>query len=154
MVDDGIIWKVSDFDALDLQVFYQLLRERVAVFVVEQNCPYQDLDELDLESRHLWAESVDGVILSYARIVPPGKNYREPSIGRVLTSKAGRSRGLGRELMRRALEECLHQYPDAAVRISAQHYLLDFYSGLGFETVRGPYLEDGIPHIEMLRSAD
>lgn len=144
-------WRTSDLDSLGASGICRLLRERVAVFIVEQACPYQELDGLDDRAIHLWAESSDGRVLAYARILPPGASFHEPSIGRVLTTAAGRGLGLGRELMRRALDECAKRYPGTGIRISAQQYLLRFYTSLGFATVRGPYLEDGIPHLEMLR---
>jgi len=150
----AVHWKTSDLASLDAIGLYRLLRERVAVFVVEQDCPYQDLDGLDDRAIHLWAEAPDGAILAYARVLPPGVSYREASIGRVLTTSSGRARGLGRDLMQRTLSECARRYSSAGVRISAQEYLVAFYSSLGFETVRGPYLEDGIPHLEMLLSPD
>jgi len=147
----GVQWKTSDLESLGATGLYRLVRERVAVFVVEQDCPYQDLDGLDDQAVHLWAEAPNGAILAYARVLPPGVSYIEASVGRVLTTRAGRAKGLGRALMERALAQCAQRYPESGVRISAQQYLRAFYSSLGFKTVRGPYLEDGIPHIEMLR---
>lgn len=148
-----VIWKQSDLASLSASDLYALLRARVAVFVVEQDCPYQDLDGLDDRAIHLWAEAPDGAILAYARVLPPGTSFAEASIGRVLTARAGRAKGLGRDLMERALAVCTSRFPDSGIRISAQEYLVRFYLSLGFETVRGPYLEDGIPHLEMLRAA-
>jgi len=150
----AVCWKTSDFDALGASGIYRVLRARVAVFIIEQDCPYQELDGLDEQAIHLWAESSDGALLAYARLLPPGTSYVEASIGRVLTTMAGRRRGLGRELMQRALAESAARFPDLGIRISAQAYLLRFYTELGFERVRGPYLEDGIPHLEMLRVPD
>jgi ElaA protein len=152
-VDDAAVrWQSAGFDQLAPGQLYAILAARAAVFVVEQDCPYQDIDGLDQAASHVWAESAEGNLLAYARIVPPGGRYAEPSIGRVLTSAEGRGRGLGRELMDRALQLCLDRFPGRAIRISAQQYLEQFYRSLGFETVRGPYLEDDIPHLEMLRS--
>jgi ElaA protein len=147
-----VCWRTSDLDSLGASGIYRLLRERVAVFIVEQDCPYQEVDGLDDRATHLWAESSDGRILAYARILPPGVSFDEASIGRVLTTAAGRGLGLGRELMGRALAECASRYPGIGIRISAQQYLHRFYEELGFDTVKGPYLEDGIPHLEMLRT--
>ncbi|AKS41357.1 Putative acyltransferase [Wenzhouxiangella marina] len=146
-------WQLRTFEQLDVASLYRLIQARVAVFVVEQTCPYQELDGRDDQSIHIWAEDENLKVLAYARLLPPGLSYAEPSIGRVLTSAAGRGCGLGRELMQRALAECESRYPGQGVRISAQQYLEDFYRGLGFRTVRGPYLEDDIPHLEMLRPA-
>jgi ElaA protein len=149
--DDTVIWRQTPFDAMAAPELYRLLQARVSVFVVEQTCPYQELDGLDDRALHLWAQAPDAGVLAYARILPPGISYAEASIGRVLTTSAGRGRGLGRELMQRALAICERKYPRQGIRISAQQYLVDFYTGLGFETVRGPYLEDDIPHLEMFR---
>lgn len=149
----GVIhWRVAAFSELTLSELYALLAARVAVFVLEQDCPYQDVDGLDQDAIHIWAESGQGKVLAYARLVPPGGRYPEPSIGRVLTSAEGRGHGLGRELMNRALAETARRFPAQPIRISAQQYLERFYRELGFETVRGPYLEDDIPHLEMLRT--
>lgn len=152
-MDAAVRWHTADFEALGLDRLYAILAARVGVFVVEQDCPYQDVDNRDQSAIHVWAESPEGNVLAYARIVPPGGRYAEPSIGRVLTTSEGRGRGLGRDLMQRALAVTEAHFPGQAIRISAQQYLERFYRALGFETVRGPYLEDDIPHLEMLRTA-
>lgn len=145
-------WHQSAFADLSSRMLYAILAARVEVFVVEQDCPYQDLDGLDAASLHLWATDRDGRVSAYARITPPGSRFAEASIGRVLTCLDQRRTGLGRELMQRAMTLAEQRYPDSALRISAQQYLERFYAGLGFVFVRGPYPEDGIPHVEMLRS--
>lgn len=152
MVTGSVDWRVDDFEALSKRALYTILAVREAVFVVEQDCPYQDVDGNDLAAVHVsgWAE--DGALLAYARIVAPGVRFAEPAIGRVLTVAPARRRGLGRELMNRAIRAVEEAYPGYGIRISAQQYLEDFYRELGFETVRGPYPEDGIPHLEMFRS--
>ncbi|MEZ5443045.1 MAG: GNAT family N-acetyltransferase [Lysobacterales bacterium] len=139
-------------DQLSGPQFHQIMAARIAVFVVEQNCPYQDADELDACSSHLSAQ-IDGRLAGYLRIVDPGCKYPEPSIGRVLTTPAFRGLGVGRQLMAEALRQTGQHFPGAAIRISAQAYLLDFYGSFGFEAVGEGYLEDGIPHWEMLRPA-
>ncbi len=151
--DQPVRWRVEPFEQLERIELYRLLAARIEVFVVEQNCPYPELDGRDPQAWHIWAEAPDGQPLAYARLLPPGVSYREPSIGRVLTARAGRGRGLGRKLMLLALEQCQQRFPGQGVRIGAQQYLQAFYQSLGFSTVRGPYLEDGIPHLEMLREA-
>ena len=93
----------------------------------------------------------DEQICAYARILPPGSRYVEPSIGRVLTTDAHRGLGLGRALMERAIDTCRSHWPEAPIRVSAQHHLEAFYASLGFETISAPYDEDGIPHIDMRR---
>jgi len=149
---DPVSWRVERFDELSLDRLYAILAARVAVFVVEQDCPYQDLDGLDDSGLHVSAWS-GRAVLAYARVLPPGRRFSEPSIGRVLTMQQVRRTGLGRELMRRSIDVADRLFPQQGLRISAQHYLERFYSELGFETVSDPYPEDGIPHIEMLRAA-
>lgn len=146
-------WQISRFERLNNRDLYRILAARAAVFVVEQTCPYQDLDGMDSQAVHLWAEASDDKLLAYARLLPPDTRFREPSIGRVLTIAEGRGWGLGRLLMIRALDEAAKAFPGNPVRISAQQYLEKFYNGLGFRTVSAPYLEDDIPHLEMLHAA-
>lgn len=148
----AITWRVERFDELSLDRLYAILAARVAVFVVEQDCPYQDLDGLDGCGLHVAAWSGHDV-LAYARVLPPGGRFAEPSIGRVLTTQSARGSGLGRELMHRGIETAEAHFPGMALRISAQQYLERFYTELGFRVVSEPYLEDGIPHLEMLREA-
>jgi ElaA protein len=121
------------------------------VFVVEQNCPYQDADNKDLECIHLMGTG-NNMLLAYTRIVPPGISYTEPSIGRVVTSPSARRTGLGKELMRRTIEELHKLYGDVPVRIGAQFYLVPFYRSFGFVEDGEIYYEDGIKHIEMVKS--
>lgn len=149
-------YRWSSFEQLTAIELYEILRARQEVFVVEQECAYQDVDGKDHHARHLacWDSQSDSpTLLAYLRVVVPGKKYTEPSIGRVLTCKSVRGAGIGRELMRRGIEHTRHEFPGAAIRISAQLYLKRFYEELGFEPSSEPYDEDGIPHIEMLRHA-
>jgi ElaA protein len=120
------------------------------VFIVEQNCPYQDADELDQHSWHLRVLT-QGQLAGYLRIVDPGYRYTEASIGRVLTTAPFRGSGVGQAMMREALSYAARCYPDPGIRLSGQSYLLRFYRSFGFETVGEEYLEDGIAHFEMLR---
>lgn len=151
MNSDELIWKSASWTELSREDLYCILQARLAVFVVEQDCPYQDCDGKDAASHHLWAQDAEGEVHAYLRIVEPGISYSEPSIGRVLSSLKMRRSGLGRELMRRALEWTEMRYPGMAVRISAQQYLQQFYQDFDFHVVGEVYLEDGIPHLEMLR---
>lgn len=145
-------WSWTRFDDLGLRALYEILALRCRVFVLEQG-PYLDPDGLDLCSWHLQGRDASGVLQAYLRAVEPGAKYAEPSIGRVLTAPEVRGRGLGRPLMQQGLHRCALQWPGQAVRISAQSRLQDFYASLGFATIGGEYLEDDIPHIEMLRLA-
>ncbi|MCS7081199.1 MAG: GNAT family N-acetyltransferase [Chloracidobacterium sp.] len=147
-------WRTARFAELTVDDLYAVLQARLAVFVVEQQCVYQDADGVDRYAHHImgWRPTPSGqVLVAYCRLVAPGVKYAEPSIGRVITTAAGRGQGLGKELMRRAL--ALHDalYPGQGNRISAQQYLERFYGAFGYRTVSAPYDEDGLPHVEMLR---
>jgi ElaA protein len=146
-----LAFRLSRFEALSTHELHGILAARERVFIVEQNCPYQDADDYDQVSWHLACYS-DGQLAAYLRIVDAGHKYAEQSIGRVLTVKEYRGTGLGRQLMQEAISsfEAMHPYQD--IRISAQSYLLDFYQSFGFKPVGAEYLEDDIPHIEMLRA--
>lgn len=148
-------WRVAAFTELTVEDLYAVLQARLAVFVVEQRCAYQDADGVDRRALHVmgWRTTAQGpALVAYCRLVEPGVKYAEPSVGRVLTAAAGRGQGLGKELVRRAL--ALHDalYPGQANRISAQQYLERFYGAFGYRTVSAPYDEDGLPHVEMLRA--
>lgn len=148
---DAPSWRCCPFDALSLRELHDLLRARQQVFAIEQNCVYLDIDGADEHCLHLAAWRPGGrEPLAYARIVPPGLKYAEASIGRVITTAPGRGLGLGRELMRRAVAAAREWHPGHGLRISAQSYLEGFYGGFGFQIVGERYLEDGIPHTEML----
>lgn len=138
------------FDQLSLHEFYQIVMAREAVFVVEQNCPYQETDEMDAHSWHLQLK-VDGELAAYARVVEPGIKYSQPSIGRVLTVKKFRGQKLGEALMREAIKFTEETYPGEGIKIGAQVYLQRFYSALGFQATGDAYDEDGIMHIDMIK---
>ena len=150
---DALRWRWCRFDELDVHELDAIYRARQQVFAVEQNCPFVDADGLDPVSWHLaaWDAGPPEVPLAYARVVSPGRKYAEASIGRVITTAAARGTGLGRALMRRAIAACERTFPGHGIRISAQSRLERFYAELGFQVVGAPYLEDDIPHIEMLR---
>jgi ElaA protein len=143
-------WIALPFSQLSLKQLYDLLKLRMEVFVVEQNCPYQDNDGKDEKSYHLLGINPEGLVLAYARILPAGLAFREVSIGRVCTSASVRKNGSGKELMRQALLFIKNTYGGVPVRIGAQLYLKRFYSGLGFSAEGEEYLEDNIPHVEMV----
>lgn len=140
-------WLVRRFDELTVRQLYAIVQLRERVFVVEQKCVYFDADGVDPTCQHLWAER-DGQIVAYLRIVPAGVKFAEVSIGRVIVAPEARGTSLGRELMRRGIAEA----GDVPIRIGAQAHLEKFYSELGFVRVSDPYDEDGIPHLEMLRT--
>lgn len=149
-------WRLEAFNRLRPDELYALIALRSAVFVVEQNCVYQDLDGVDPLALHLWfgtvnTEGQSPEALAVARLIPPGVLYAEASIGRVATAAAVRRTGLGRALFQRALDETHHRWP-GPVRIMAQSYLKQFYSEFGFSPVGSEFLEDGIPHYYMLKS--
>jgi ElaA protein len=145
----SINWTYKHFNSLTTQELYTILSLRSEVFVVEQNCVYLDADSKDEDAWHLCGWQ-DDVLVAYVRILAPGVSYEEASIGRVLTNPAFRKNGYGVELMRVAIEKTLKQYGVQKIKIGAQLYLLNFYSNLGFEQTSEVYMEDGIPHIEML----
>lgn len=144
-----IIWKCKPFSELSVYELYEILRLRNEVFVVEQNCVFQDADNKDQHCYHLCGWN-DDQLIAYVRLVPPGISYEEPSIGRVVTSPAARRTGAGRVLMQNAIKECFKIFGKQNIRISAQLYLKKFYESLSFMPVSEVYLEDNIPHVEML----
>ena len=146
-------WQTTEFDALDVHRLDAIFRARQQVFAIEQNCVYLDADGCDARSLHVigWSDAGRRAPAAYARVVQPGVKYAEPSIGRVITVPQARGRGLGREVVHRALAACAAAHPGHAVRISAQTRLERFYADFGFVAVGPPYLEDGIAHTEMLR---
>jgi ElaA protein len=147
-----IVFQCLHFQDLDTYTLYELMKLRQAVFCVEQECPYQDLDDKDQLSWHLLGYQ-RGELVAVARLIMPGESYPDAcSIGRVATRKDVRKEGLGRALMQRAIECCENQFPAMPIRISAQQYLRHFYQSLGFAVQGEGYLEDGIAHILMLRS--
>lgn len=142
-------WTYKFYDELTTNELYDILWLRSSVFVVEQNCVYLDPDYKDQKSFHLMGK-INNVLVAYVRIIPPGLSYEEASIGRVLTNPDFRSKGYGVELMKLAIEKTMNQFNVQSIKIGAQLYLLKFYSELGFVQSGEEYLEDGIPHIEML----
>jgi ElaA protein len=146
-------WRFARFEELEPREVHDLYQARIAVFVLEQDCPFQDLDGVDPQCWHLIGYSAEGAVQAYCRIVPPGVKYPEPSIGRVLTTAPVRRTGAGRVLMREAIARLEALWPGLAIRIGAQARLEAFYRDFGFETSSAPYDEDGIVHVEMTRGA-
>jgi ElaA protein len=147
-------WTCQRFTDLSVTALQHIYAARQAVFVLEQQCFYMDIDGLDDQAWHLAAWSgTHSLPLAYARLFPPGVKYPEASIGRVLTTEAVRGQGWGQVLVEHALAHCAALFDGSAVRISAQAHLARFYGGFGFQALGKPYLEDGIAHIEMQRAA-
>jgi ElaA protein len=148
----ALTWRWCRFDELSVFELDAIYRARQQVFCVEQECAYLDADGFDAESFHLaaWAPS-QPLPWAYARVVRPGLKYAEPSIGRVITTAAARGTGLGRELLQRSIALTQQTFPGAGIRISAQSRLEAFYAAAGFVIVGESYLEDDLPHTEMLR---
>lgn len=145
---EKIVWKLSSFEELNNNELYEILKLRSEVFVVEQNCVYLDADGLDYVSFHFCGYR-NNELQAYVRILPPGVSYTNASIGRVLTRQTARRTGIGIELMEKAIQHCLNLFSVKEIDISAQVYLIKFYTSLGFKTLGETYLEDGIPHIKM-----
>ncbi|WP_374518829.1 GNAT family N-acetyltransferase [Undibacterium squillarum] len=147
-------WQCLPFSELSLTQWHDIVKARIAVFVVEQNCPYQEVDGKDPHCLHLMAYTADGELAAYLRIIPPGLSYPQPSLGRVLTTEAARGSGAGKTLLKQGIQYLQQHYPGQDIQIGAQLYLDKFYRSFGFEPVSAVYLEDGIEHQDMLRRAD
>ncbi|MFC7366130.1 MAG: GNAT family N-acetyltransferase [Bhargavaea sp.] len=141
-------WTVKNFAELTADELYEILRLRVDVFVVEQECPYPEIDGHDRAALHLSGWEGD-TIAAYARIIKPGEVHEDPAIGRVIVRKSHRGKGIARELVERAKEVAAERYGDIPVHLSAQLHLKEFYASCGFRPVSEPYDEDGIPHVDM-----
>lgn len=147
---EKIIWKTKAFKDLSVDEYFEILFLRTEIFVVEQDCPYQEVDEKDRQSYHLFGKLENGEVIAVTRILPKGISYDEISIGRVALKKEYRGKGIADILMIESFKFVEDQFGKQAVRISAQEYLLKYYTKHGFKQVGEMYLEDDIPHIEML----
>ncbi|WP_448214071.1 GNAT family N-acetyltransferase [Colwellia sp. MEBiC06753] len=149
-------WIIKSFNQLTTDELYDLLKLRIDVFVVEQTCYYPDLDNLDRhpDTLHILGYG-DDQLLAYLRILPAGTTYNDyNSIGRVATAEQARGIGLGHQLVKLGIETCQAHFNEPTIKISAQQHLAKFYQQHGFEQITEMYLEDGIPHIGMLLSAN
>lgn len=147
-------WQCSTFNDLSNADLYEVLRQRQEVFILEQTCLYNDFDGYDQDSHHLLGWRTTGgqrQLGAYLRILAPGAKYTEMSLGRVLTTRAARGSGIGRELLAQGIAHAERLHPGHRIKIGAQQYLERFYGSFGFVTTSQPYDEDGIMHIEMLR---
>lgn len=140
--------KLEDLSPLEL---WEIFKLRVAVFVVEQNCPYQEVDDFDKEALHLCLRE-KGEILAYARILPPGLTFENVSIGRVIAVK--RRMGLGSKIVEKAILLAKEKFSANKIEIEAQVYAKEMYEKLGFKVVSDEFLEDGIPHVKMIYEED
>jgi ElaA protein len=148
----NITWKIKFFDELSVKELYEIMQLRAEVFIVEQNCPYQDADGKDLKSFHLMGFNDQRQLIVYSRILPQNISYPEASIGRVISSPKIRGTGSGQRLMDKSLEVIQNKFGNVAVKIGAQAYLKKFYESFGFIQTSDEYMEDNIPHIEMVRA--
>lgn len=139
------------FDELSNTELYQIMRLRSEVFVVEQDCVYQDLDNKDQKALHV-VGSKENKVVAYTRIFKPGDYFKNTSIGRVVVAANQRKYGYGKQIMEASLEVIKERFPNTIIEISAQTYLLKFYTELGFERIGEEYLEDGIPHVKMMKN--
>lgn len=145
-----LTWVCKNFEALSGSEVYLIGHLRQEVFVVEQDCPYLDFDNLDQTCAHVMAFNEQNELVAYTRLVPKGGTYEtDISIGRVVTSPKVRGNGLGRLLMEKSMNYCWELWGKQNIRISAQDYLLKFYISLNFKDTGKKYLEDNIPHTQM-----
>ena len=144
-------WELKKFSELNTHQLYEILKLRVEVFVVEQNCPYPELDDCDQQALHLYYKEADE-ILAYCRIIPAGGKYEESSLGRVIVKEKARGKGLARVLMQKAIEVIETSWKLPAIKLCAQSHLQKFYQSVGFRTISDEFDEDGIPHVYMIRS--
>ena len=142
-------WKIKKFNEVNTEEIYKILALRNEIFIVEQECSYLDCDNKDFNSYHLFAEE-NGEVVAYLRILKKGVSYDEVSIGRVAVKQSHRGKGISREMMLKAIDLIENNLFEDAIKIQAQAYLIKFYSSLGFKAVSEEYLEDNIPHIDML----
>jgi len=143
-------WTLKKFDNLTPHELYSIMQLRNEVFVLEQNCIYQDADGKDLHAWHCMGWNEYGQLMAYTRLLPAGVAYDIPSIGRVITHADVRRLGAGKELMKQSIKNCYDLFGKQSIKIGAQLYLKKFYESFGFEQTSKVYLEDGIEHIEMV----
>ncbi len=140
------------FESLTLQELYEIMVLRQTVFILEQKCNYLDADGKDLKSWHLMGRDSEGKLMAYARLLPDKVSYDGyVSIGRVVSSPEARGIGAGKQLMQAAMAEMAVLFPGQPIRIGAQQYLIKFYESFDFQVDGDVYMEDGIPHVEMVK---
>ena len=141
---------IKTFNELSIVELYDILKLRSEVFVVEQDCVYQDIDGTDQKALHILGV-VENKIIAYTRCFKPGDYFKEASIGRVVVKESQRKYKRGNQIMNSSIEAIEKYYNTNTIKISAQCYLSKFYSSLGFKSIGEKYLEDGIPHVAMIR---
>lgn len=144
-----ISWKIKTWEQLKTKELYSILKLRSKVFVVEQNCVYQDIDDKDKLAIHVFG-IVEGKIIAYSRLFNKKEYFKETSFGRAVVELTNRGKGIGDMLVEKSLLTIKEKYKEQKVKISAQAHLVNFYKKHGFKTIGKEYLEDGIPHIAML----
>ena len=142
-------WRWRSFGALAGIEVHEIIDLRESVFVVEQNCAYQEADEYDVLAEHLFGRDQGQQLIAYARVLPANTKYPEPSIGRVVVARFVRGSNLGRELIRRSVEYCNEKFSASNIKLSAQVHMSDFYTEFGFVPASEPYDDMGIEHIDM-----
>ena len=149
-----MVWYLKKYKDLTLNEFHDILKLRINVFVVEQDCPYPELDGKDKLAYHFFAfaENNPSQIIAYTRIFKPGDYYKEAAIGRVVVHPDFRKDGLGYQLMKESIYQIKALFQTKKIKIGAQTYLKEFYESLGFKKIGKDYIEDGIPHIYMIIS--
>lgn len=142
-------WIVKSFSELTIEELYEILKLRNDVFIVEQNCPYLDIDGKDKESYHLFLKDRNKIV-AYLRILKKGVSYKEPSIGRVLVKNDYRRKSISRKMLLKGISFIENNLKEKEIKIQAESYLENFYSSLGFKKLSDSYLLDNIPHIDMI----
>ena len=142
--------QVKSFQELSLEEFHDIIALRIRIFIIEQNCPYQEVDGKDKLAHHLFFKNEKDEIIAVTRILPQGISYAEVAIGRVVVHEDYRGTGLGNQLMADSMNFVKDKYGKVPVRLSAQKHLENYYGNHGFKSTGKEYLEDGIPHVEML----
>jgi len=145
-------WTIKSFTELSIAEFHDIIQLRLNIFVVEQDCPYLDLDGKDQIAYHFFGSTDQSKIVAYTRLFAPGDYYEEASIGRVVVHKDFRKNKLGYELMSRSIQQVELLFNTKTIRIGAQTYLKKFYESLGFKSTGHDYIEDGIPHMYMIKN--
>ncbi|GGB44168.1 acetyltransferase [Lentibacillus populi] len=146
-------WYKKAFQEIPAIELYQIIKARVDVFVVEQNCPYEELDNCDQKAIHYFLK-INNEIAAYVRILPKGIKFPEVSIGRVLVTQKYRGKGYAKAVMQKAIDFISEEWQETTIKIQAQTYLHKFYASFGFKQVSEVYLEDDIPHIDMIWGDD